>query len=32
MEFAECFTLYGDRLVFWYDTLDGSAHVEIDGR
>ncbi len=26
--FYECFTIEGERIVFWYDTDDGSTHVE----
>jgi hypothetical protein len=29
MAFSECFSLERDRLIFWYNTNDGSTHVEI---
>jgi hypothetical protein len=25
--FAECFTLQGDKLLFWFDTEDRSTHM-----
>jgi hypothetical protein len=30
MAFSECFSLEGDRLLFWYNALDGSTHLEIN--
>jgi hypothetical protein len=25
--FQECFTLYDDKLLFWYNTIDGNTHL-----
>ena len=26
-KFKDCFTLYGDKLYFWFDTADQNTHV-----
>lgn len=27
--FSECFTVYKNHLLFWFDTEDHSTHVEV---
>lgn len=28
--FDDCFTIYGDKIFFWFDTEDESTHLLID--